>query len=340
VINLAAPKTFQFYKLLPDGRYEFFVDASLLKDFSICERLFWMKHIRNLKQKGELIARPFSMAIGSWWSDVMERFYDYMKEGKSITNDDIVKFATEAWAENSIEASAKANPKQYEAFGDLAGAVLMLKEYYDRQYLSDMSSWKVVSVEQGFGLKREVKLGETARAIVYWIGKPDLVVVEQGRIMPIDHKTVDRVDNRTVSLYKPSDQMPGYVLSCEVIANSVGIPARVDRCVVNICGRSRPTDNPRNGKKQPRFIRAYPNFTREETEEWRQDVLRTCDRLAYCITHQDFLWKKTSCHSVYHRDCEYLQIDSITPSARETIIKAHYQARTPWVPYKVREEEE
>jgi hypothetical protein len=330
-------KAFSFYQILPDGRIEFFVDASLLKSFSLCERFFYLKHVKNLRQKGYGTTMPFPMAIGSWWSEAMELFYNCLRDKANITPQMIQDFALTAWVKCNIEQSALADPDKFSKFGDAAGAFLMLQEYFNSQYIVDKQSWKVVAVEEGFGLKREVFVGESPRVIVYWIGKPDLVVVENDRLTPVDHKTVSRIDGTTISRYKPSTQMAGYVYSCEVIAKSLGYNVRVDRAVVNICSRTRPSDNPRSGKKSPRFIRAYPNYSREEIAEWKRDVLNKCERIAHCLKNQDWNWAETSCHNMYMRPCDFIKLDSMTPSARDIVLQADFIQAQPWVPYKVKE---
>jgi hypothetical protein len=329
---------FQFYKILPDGRFEFFVDASLLKSFSMCESYFYNKHIKNYRPKSVSVAKPYNMAIGSWWSDVMENFYDAMRAGRPISRQDIQGIALEAWAKNDLEACSALEPEKFEKFGGLSGAVLMLQEYYDSQYLIDTQNWKVISVEQGFGLKKEVPLGETGLVVVYWIGKPDLTVVENNtRLVPVDHKTVETIKGNTIAMYKPSVQMAGYAHSCEVIAKQIGLDVRVDRVIVNICARTKPTEKPRDGKKKPRFIRAYPNFTREEIAEWQRQVVAKCERIAMCLKTNTWLMQDTQCHSMYHRDCEFLKMHSITPSARDTVLLADFQESQPWQPYSVKE---
>ena len=327
--------SFSFYQLLPNGKYEFFVDASLLKSFSHCERYFYLKHVKNLRQKGYSVTMPFPMAIGSWWSEVMEKFYNRLRDGGDITTQDITDFTVQAWYDCKLEACALAEPDKFQQFGDIAGAALMLAEYYNSQYLIDKRNWKVIAVEEGFGLNKEVLLGETPRVVVYWIGKPDLVVVENDRLTPVDHKTVSRIDGLTITRYKPSTQMPGYIYSCEVIARQLGYNVRVDRCVVNICSRARPSDNPRLGKKRPRFVRAYPNFSREEIEEWKRGVIAKCERLAHCLKTGEWLWSETACDNFYMRPCDFKKYDSTTPSARDVILVADFVQGEPWKPYNL-----
>ena len=325
-----------FYEIQADGRLAFYVDASMMKDFSHCESYFYHKHVLNLKLKSaNRGVMPFPMAIGSWWSNVMETFYNAMRDGRAFTIDDIQTTALLKWVELHLDDSAAVSPDAFKSFGDLAGAVLMLHEYYNSQYLIDKQNWKIVGVEEGFGLKKEIKLGETRQCIVYWIGKPDLVVVENGRLTPVDHKTVSRIDGFTINRYKPNSQMPGYVFACEELAKQLGFQVRVDRCVVNICSRSRPSDNPRNGKPKPRFIRAYPNFSREELIEWRNQVIMKCDRLATCLKTNQWQWMETQCDNFYMRPCDFKKLHSSTPSARDVILMADFEKSTPWRPYSV-----
>lgn len=337
---MSETKPYSFFKILPDGRFEFFVDASLMKSFSLCERYFYLKHVKNLRHKSFTITKPFPMAIGSWWSDVMEMFYNSLRDSIELTPDIVKDIAIACWSKNTLDASAQADPDRFSDFGDIAGAVLMLLDYYNSQYLIDKGIWKIISVEEGFGLNKEVLLGETRSVVVYWIGKPDLVVLENGRLTPVDHKTVDRIGGNTTSFYKPSTQMPGYVHATEVIAKSLGLDARVDRCIVNICSRRKPSDNPRGGKKKaPRFIRAYPNFSKDEINEWRKDVIAKCERIATCIRTNTWTWAETQCHNMYRRDCDFVKIDSSTSMARDTILQVDFVTGIPWKPYKTEEDE-
>jgi hypothetical protein len=335
---MSEPTPFSFYSILPNGKFEFLVDASLLKSFSHCEAYFHLKHVKNLRQKGSGITKPFPMAIGSWWSDVMEAFYNSLRDKRELGMQEIQEIALTAWVSNGLEACALAEPDKFAQFGDAAGALLMLQDYYQSQYLIDKHNWKVISVEQGFGLKKEVFIGETPRVVVYWVGRPDLVVTENERLTPVDHKTVSRIDGFTTSRYKPSAQMSGYVHACEVIAKSLGYQIRVDRCVVNICSRARPTDKPRSGQKRPRFIRAYPNFTREEIDEWRRNVVGVCERIAQNLKTNEWNWAETTCHNFYMRPCDYLKLHSATPASRDIIMMADFIEGKPWKPYEASKE--
>src|SRR5260370_5349350 len=99
-------KAFSFYEVQSNGKYLFFEDASLLKSFSHCEVYFYLKHVKNLRQKGFAITKPFPMAIGSWWSDVMEAFYNSLRDRHELAATDIQAIALSAWATNNLDACA------------------------------------------------------------------------------------------------------------------------------------------------------------------------------------------------------------------------------------------
>jgi hypothetical protein len=324
-----------FYEILPDGRMAFYIDATLVKDFNICEQRFFYRHIRNLRSKrlGGKEVKPFSMAIGGWWSDCMEEMYNQLGSNIALSAAQIQQIALVAWAANDIDESAKAQPDQFDKFGDLAGGVLMLQQYYDSQYAIDRSTWKVLGTETGFGYKNEVLIGETNKVVVWWVGKPDLLVIEGDRLLPVDHKTVTKIDGRTISKYKPGPQMPGYCFAVETIAKSIGVERRVDRCVVNICAREKPSDKPRDGKRKPRFVRALPQYTKEEITEFRTQMLRVGERLRHCLMTQDWLWRDSACHNIYMRPCEYLQVCSNTPMSRDIVLASSFEYSPPWRPY-------
>jgi hypothetical protein len=343
-VSTPAPaKPYSFYKLLPDGRWALFVDATLIKDFNTCERRFWFKHILNLRAKSPQARAgfiSFPISIGGWWSDVMEELYTNMQKGVDTTNIHIQDIAVRAWIKNKIDEGIQFDRKRFERFGNLAGAVLMLQQYKNSQWDIDRLNWKIVGAELGFGLNKEIKIGETKKVVVYWVGKPDLVVIERDKLVPVDHKTVDRIDGRTTDKYKPGPQMPGYCFAVETLARQAGIDRRVDRCVVNICARSRPADKPRDGKVRPRYIRSYPSYTREEISEWRSNILTTCERLARCLETREWQWGYQSCHNIYMRECEFLGVDRATPSARDMLLNVGFQTSEPWRPYQPQFEDE
>src|SRR5258708_34712182 len=106
-------KPYSFYEVQPNGKYLFFVDASLLKSFSSCEAYFYLKHVKDLRQKGFAITKPFPMAIGSWWSDVMKLFYNALRDRQELSLQHIQDIALSAVASNNLDACAAAEPDKF-----------------------------------------------------------------------------------------------------------------------------------------------------------------------------------------------------------------------------------
>jgi hypothetical protein len=217
--------------------------------------------------------------------------------------------------------------------------MLMAGEYYRAFGERDIQNWKVVSAEQGFGLRREVPLGENSLVRVFYVGKPDLSVftIPDDQYCPVEHKTRHRIDFDVQARYKPHSQTTGYIFSSAKIVKDLGIDRPVDRCIVNVAARERPSDNPKDGKKKPRFARVYVAYSAEELEEWRLSILDKVTRMRHAIEHGDYLWREASCH--LYRGCEFRRVDSAPPGARNIILEADFQKAEPWAPYEVEEDD-
>src|SRR5260370_1206636 len=76
----------------------------------------------------------------------------------------------------------------------------------------DENHWKVLSVEEGAGRKKELLVGETSSVRVYYITLPDLfVLVDKTNLVPVDHKTKDYIDPRLQHQFNPHLQTCGYI---------------------------------------------------------------------------------------------------------------------------------
>lgn len=319
----------QLYEILDDSRWAFFFDSSKISTFANCEQMFYYSYVKNIRLKG----RSTAMDIGSWWSDVMSDFYEFMN-ARTLTKELALQSAAKHWAEHNLDQIAQTDPSGYKRFGGRDGAVVMIDRYFNSQADIDSRSWNIVATEAGFGLKREVLVAENQQVVVYYIGKPDLVVIDQGRLCPVDHKTVDRIDSNTKKKWKPRDQFPGYLVGLKELAKQLGMETLTsDRCIVNLAARQEPSDNPRDGKPKPRFDRAYPNYSQDEIDEWRRRKLSQAMRLRYSIENNEWLWNENACH--LYAGCSYRRIDSTTPGSRELVIKTDYVQVEPWAPYEV-----
>lgn len=339
-----------FVRPTEDGRLALYIDNHLISTHNTCERKFYLQHVMRLRSKG---VSGMAMSVGGWWSAVLEDFYNRMKEAQvaesSIqyakmigypTRDNFIEDAAKRWREAKMDLLAVAKPKAYASFGGSAGAALMAMQYYGSQGQLDFQQWKIVAAEEGFGQRGEVLLYEDKEIIVYYMGKPDLVVyTDNGNtLLPVEHKTVERIDKRIQQKYKPHPQITGYVFSLNVIAKSIGYDKPVNRCIVNVAARALPAEKPRDGIKKPRFTRVYPHYSIEELEEWRQNTIAKAKRLHFSLINDEWVWRENSCH--LYAGCEYRGVDSVPPGARTMAISNEFVQVEPWSPYSIEEDEE
>jgi PD-(D/E)XK nuclease superfamily len=321
----------QLYNKLEDGRWEMFFDHHMISGFGKCEAYFELKHIQHWTPKGVIHLKTL---LGQWWSKTMENYYTSLVAG-DLTKDLACHIALEAWDDCKIDQGKALYPSTYEQFGGRAGAVAMIAQYFDFSYLYDSVHWKVVAIEAGFGRLREVKIGENNKVIVYYIGKPDLLTWEDGRLIPIDHKTKDYIQSNIVNNFKPHAQTAGYLCSGQVIADKLGLGVTLDRVIINVAARNEPSDTPRSGKKKPRFLRIPISYAQDELLEWKKQVVVKATRLRHCIENNEWLWNDAQCH--VYSGCEYRPIHSRPPEVREIMKNAHYIQTEAWTPYEPEE---
>jgi hypothetical protein len=212
----------------------------------------------------------------------------------------------------------------------------MVKQYYDTYYTLDRSQWSILSVESGFGHEKEVSLGSSLigeqYVAFYYTGRPDIVAMDRdNRIFPVDHKTTDAIRSGLDAKFKPHTETAGYIYAIQSI---LGKP--VDRCVINVCGREIPAE-PRDKSKEanPRFKRIHPFYAPEELDEWNHNAWKKCKAIASLVLSDEATWPmlETQCFQ-YNAPCEFHDVDRVPFSARETVIRADYVTKDPWVPYK------
>jgi hypothetical protein len=356
-----------FVKATGDERLAFYIDNHLISTHGYCERKFYLQHIQRLRLKGP---SGLAMSIGGWWSAVLEDFYNMMRDAqmapapgpcsactagdhmmqnhthahyaKYPTQNDFIEHAGKRWREAKMDLVEQSKPKAYKEFGGAKGAALMAMQYYQEQGKLDFQNWKIVGAEQGFGQRGEVLLHEDSKIVIYYMGKPDLVVLSDGgkTLLPVEHKTIHRIDRRIQTKYKPHPQIAGYVFALNRIARNLGYDRPVDRCIVNVCGRALPAEKPKDGIKKPRFTRVFPSYSVEELEEWRLNVVNKVMRLHFCLINDIWNWNEGpfTCHM--YGGCEYRGIDSKPPSVRPLVIQSDFVTVEAWTPYVMEDEEE
>lgn len=367
--DVPRPPKGECYTVLPDGRWAIWFDAHMIDSLMRCEKLFYYRQIRHLRQKGAV--RPV-LSFGTWWSNVLEDFYLQMQTGTLPTKLDIVLLAIKHWQAANLNEMRLYDPKKFASYATpmrltdavriggmnsemeavlrmiayddpemvALGPVQMASRYYDSYATQDFYGWKIISAEQGFGLMGEVIIGENDKVVAYYLGKPDLVIYEKSSdaLMPLDHKTKDHITGDFDRLWKPHSQTAGYIYAVGQIASQLGFDRTVDRCIINGAARIEPSEKPRDGKVKPRFKRAYPHYSPDEIEEWRRVKLAQATRLRHCIENDEWVWKTDQCH--LFGGCDYRRIDCQPPGSRALVIGADFQTVEPWAPYAVEEDNE
>lgn len=324
-------KAGQLYEILPDGSWNFFLDSSMLRQFLECEQSFKYKYVDHIRLKG---GPNFKMAVGSWWSSFMELYYNAHRAGTNLKLVDVIEYAAHAWDELNMDALGAEYPASLQEFGGKNGAVVMATEYFQWARPLDLARWTVVSVEEGSGRLRELLITDGRGDVrVYYIVKPDLFVIEDGVLTPVDHKTKDFINPKMIHSYKPHHQMLSYINAAQELASQLGLKTTVDRCTINVAARK----VKKNGDSA-RFQRIPVQYSQSQIEEWRHRVLEAARRLRYCIYNNVWGWNDNACH--VYAGCMYRPIDSQPPASRQVIINSSFVKGSPWTPYKTEEEED
>jgi hypothetical protein len=263
----------------------------------------------------------------------MELFYNEMSYGTLPTIDMTLKFAGDAWQEEQLDLI---DPKKF----DRNKAILMTTDYWYKFAEQDFKNWKIIGTEVGFGMKDEVMIVEDNEVVVNYVGKPDLVIFEHaiGKLKVVDHKTTDYIKGDSLIKWKPHSQTAGYVVVAQYLAQHEGYPtsALTDSCIINMASRNAPSDKPKDGVVKPRFIRATPNYSPAELEEWRRGILAKCKEIKRSIVNDEWIRRENSCH--IYGGCQFRGVCSVPPASRDIVLRADFVKSDPWVPYLSDEE--
>jgi hypothetical protein len=324
----------QLYEIRPDGRWDIFLDATMARVYGACPAMFKESFIENLVPKGE---KPFAMNLGSWWSRVMEEVYTAQFHNKPLQPSEFIALSMRVWNELKLDELEALHLKQYKEFGGRYGALTMISEYATRQLPIDYRTWKILAAEASFGRNKEVCIGETDKIVLYWMGQPDLYVISDGRVLPVDHKSTGWIDAYTSNKYKPDVQIPGYIIAGQILAKSLSLDFPIDRAIINCVARTDRTDKTDSGKF-PRFKRFLISYTPDELDEWKRRRLQQAELLRNSIETNTWQWNETACSSFYYKVCPFRDIHEKTPAVRLVVIAANYKKREPWIPGRTEKE--
>jgi len=214
------------------------------------------------------------------------------------------------------------------------GPILMAVQYYNQYAENDFRNWRIIGAENPFGGKNEVLVGEDDKVVVYYQGRPDLIVYDKqiDALMPLDQKTKDYIDYGIDLQYKPHSQMTGYVYATQTVARSLGWDRVVDRCIVSVCARKvRKTALKKGETPKPRFRRVFPTFNPQEVQEWQRTIMKKANALRRVVkTNDPIRADGFACH--VYGGCDYRLICSQPEGGHGSIKKADYVKVKPWSP--------
>lgn len=221
------------------------------------------------------------------------------------------------------------------------GPILMACQYYNQYAENDFRNWKIIGAEKPFGGSNEVFIGEDNKVMVFYQGRPDLVVYETptDSLMPLDQKTKDYITNDVERIWKPHSQTAGYIYAVQKVARDLGFDRTVDRCLISVCARNVRKTAPKKGEtEKPRFRRVRPTYSPQELQEWQATIMRKANRLREALEYNSITrCDGFNCH--VYGGCEYRQLCAVPAGSREMLKTQDYIQVKPWSPLFVEDED-
>lgn len=351
------------YQILPDGRWRIKFDAHMIGDFGTCETLFNFKHVPKEDHEGQVLRQrggySWYATFGIWWAHVMEDFYFHIQGAQAPdlvkpeppTEGDLIRYATKWWLTDDMDRFALLAPKNYEKFSQgyiglefagkqikfPVGAVHFAQGYWQYyQSMRDFDNWRVIATESTFGTSGDVIIGQTAKVVVAFQGRPDIVIYNNSKswIEPVDTKTTSSISSDFIDSWKPNAQLTGYCVAVHELCKQLKIETpEISHCVINGAARDIPAVKPRDGgPPKPRYDRIRISYSSDELLEWQEQMVIRAERLRYAIEHNKFMRRESACHNQYGHPCEYREICNKDLKDRETIIKGGYEWKEAWTP--------
>ena len=147
-----------------------FFDNTRIKDYKLCPRYFYYRHVRHWQVPGVSSA----LAFGTGWHSAMDEIW----QGNSIES------AINAWREEMIEAGIDYISPEYglQDFRTEGTARAMLENYVEQRD-EFLGSIELIKCEKPFA----VPLDENAEN--FYVGRLDKVFKQKNRVFVVEHKT-------------------------------------------------------------------------------------------------------------------------------------------------------
>lgn len=176
------------------------------------------------------------------------------------------------------------------------------------------------AVEVNFNF--ELDFGPTPDQPYVLSGKLDKVVVFNGDLFVMDHKTTSSLGKQFVDSFTPNNQMTLYTYAGKKV-----FMAPIKGVIINGC-------QPLIGGTN--FERHIVYRTDEQIEEWLLDLDYWLTQANWWAERDYFPHNDTSCHK--YSGCEFRELYcSKSPQVRDRFLKANFDKVEPWNPLKPRD---
>lgn len=160
------------------------------------------------------------------------------------------------------------------------------------------------------------------RINIYWIGKIDLAVIDDGFRLISDHKTTSRIGSSYWRKHETSPQMKGY---CWAINQLLDEP--VVGCMINCIAGRKPTKTGVGTE----FARQRFFYSPESIEEWKHNTLALVDDLVFNFKRGLFPMNTNNCEHMYG-PCEYTSVCGLPQCQREEMLSSDLFVDNVWSP--------
>lgn len=184
-------------------------DNTRISDHRLCNRYFYWRHRRHFTATGASPALDF----GTSWHAAMDVVWPAVAKG--LPNDEVVALAVEGFAKKWMELGYSLEPSTDEA--DLVGfrsieTALGMLSFYVPARRNFIQSTELVQTERPFCVPLDPNNPD-----LFYVGRIDKVVRENGIIRGIEHKTTSEYathgvvkESYTASYTGPNSQIDGY----------------------------------------------------------------------------------------------------------------------------------
>lgn len=324
---------------------EMFLDHQMLSTVRTCEGKFILEHLLNIRPKGH---KAWALVFGAWMHFALETFYEHIRthDGKPPDPYAWLDFNRKKWTDLKIDSYKDIDDK-YLDIGGWDGACSLLVQYY-AFYMEQRL--RVIATEVPFGFNREVplgtfylplpKLGMWLTVKCYLTGRIDMLVDNGYMVGPVDHKHTHIFRGDEWDKFNPQDGITGYILATNKILKKYfpdWTKPTLNGWIFHIQGHHAAKSR-KTGEIRPRFKVSRIDKMPSQLDDYVARNVATFKRVAELMLDEKTPeWNTNSCHNIYNRDCEYLQIHKQPREEWGYQIEQHYHITTPWNPNKPEE---